>query len=59
MLITLECIEGSGKRVQAIRLYKHSKIMGYEVFLHRNPWSTALAEKIRDLILNFETNLKT
>jgi len=54
MLITFEGIDGSGKSTQAKRLYEHLKSLGYKVSLYRDPGSTELAEKIRELILGFE-----
>ncbi|MCS6958070.1 MAG: dTMP kinase [Aquificaceae bacterium] len=59
MLITFEGIDGSGKSTQARRLYEHLKNMGYKVSLYRDPGSTPLAEKIRELVLDFETDPTT
>lgn len=59
MLITFEGIDGSGKTTQAKRLYEHLKGLGYKVSLYRDPGSTELAEKIRELILGFETDPTT
>lgn len=59
MLITFEGIDGSGKSTQARRLYEHLKSLGYKVSLYRDPGSTELAEKIRELILGFETDPTT
>lgn len=59
MLITFEGIDGSGKSTQARRLYEHLKSLGYKVSLYRDPGSTELAEKIRELILGFEIDPTT
>lgn len=59
MLITFEGIDGSGKTTQAKRLYEHLKGLGYKASLYRDPGSTELAEKIRELILSFETDPST
>ena len=59
MLITFEGIDGSGKSTQAKRLYAHLKSLGYKVSLYRDPGSTELAEKIRELILGFEIDPTT
>ncbi|MFN7065486.1 MAG: dTMP kinase [Aquificaceae bacterium] len=56
MLITFEGIDGSGKSTQARMLYEHLKKLGFKVSLYRDPGSTPLAEKIRDLILGFSTD---
>ncbi|MFN4320190.1 MAG: dTMP kinase [Aquificaceae bacterium] len=56
MLITFEGIDGSGKSTQASLLFEHLKKVGYKASLYRDPGSTELAEKIRELILNFETD---
>ena len=49
----------SGKSTQAKRLYEHLKSLGYKVSLYRDPGSTELAEKIRELILGFEIDPTT
>ncbi len=59
MLITFEGIDGSGKSTQAKRLYEYLKAKGYKVSLYRDPGSTPLAEKIRELLLNFEMDPTT
>ena len=59
MLITFEGIDGSGKSTQARKLYEHLKSMGYKASLYRDPGSTPLAEKIRELVLDFETDPTT
>lgn len=59
MLITFEGIDGSGKSTQARKLYENLKNLGYEVSLYRDPGSTHVAEKIRELILEFELHPTT
>ncbi len=56
MLITLEGIDGSGKSTQARKLYENLKKLGYDVSLYRDPGSTEVAEKLREILLNFELN---
>lgn len=51
MLIAFEGIDGSGKTTQAKKLYKYLKLKGEKVSLYREPGSTELGEKIRNLIL--------
>ncbi len=59
MLITFEGIDGSGKSTQAKRLYEYLKAKGYKVSLYRDPGSTPLAEKIRELLISFEMDPTT
>ncbi|MEZ0362037.1 MAG: dTMP kinase [Hydrogenobacter sp.] len=53
LLITFEGIDGSGKTTQANLLYEYLKGRGYSVSLYRDPGSTPLAEKIREVILSY------
>lgn len=55
-LITLEGIDGSGKTTQAKLLYEYLKSKGHKVSLYRDPGSTPLAEKIRELIMSFSVD---
>ncbi|GBC88621.1 Thymidylate kinase [bacterium HR13] len=55
-LITLEGIDGSGKTTQANLLYEYLKSKGRKVSLYRDPGSTPLAEKIRELIMSFSVD---
>jgi len=59
MLITFEGIDGSGKSTQAKRLYEYLKARGYKVSLYRDPGSTPLAEKIRELLISLEMDPTT
>ena len=51
MLIAFEGIDGSGKTTQAKKLYEYLKSKGKEVSLYREPGSTEIGEKIRDILL--------
>jgi dTMP kinase len=57
VLIAFEGIEGSGKTTQAKLLYDYLKERGLPCLFLREPGSTAIGEKIREIILNpeFET----
>mgnify|MGYP001770623915 CR=1 FL=1 len=59
MLISFEGIDSSGKSTQAKRLYEHLREKGYEVSLYRDPGSTPLAERIRELLLEFDMDPTT
>ncbi len=50
-IISFEGIDGSGKSTQAKKLYEFLKELGWAVSLYRDPGSTFLAEKLRDMIL--------
>lgn len=51
LFITLEGPEGAGKTTNRAWMAGRLQAMGYEVVLTREPGGTALAEKIRDLLL--------
>ncbi len=58
MFITLEGPEGSGKTTVAKKVVKELKQEGYKVLYTREPGGVAIAEKIRDIILDVNnTNL--
>ncbi len=50
--ITFEGIDGCGKTTQAMMTYKLLSSCGYQVKLLREPGSTMVSEKIRDILLN-------
>lgn len=51
MFITFEGLDGSGKSTQCKKLIESLESEGYSVLLTREPGGTALAEKIRNLLL--------
>ena len=51
-LLVVEGIDGSGKSTQAHRLAAWLQAAGHEVLLTREPGGTALAERLRDIILD-------
>ncbi len=54
-LITLEGIEGAGKSTQLKVLGEYLQERGFKVCLTREPGGTAMAEKIRELLLDTKT----
>ena len=54
-LITFEGIEGAGKSTQLQVLGEHLQGQGIEVCMTREPGGSAMAEKIRDLLLDTDT----
>jgi dTMP kinase len=54
-LITLEGIEGAGKSTQLKVLGEYLQERGLEVCLTREPGGTAMAERIRELLLDTKT----
>ncbi|MCQ9207833.1 MAG: dTMP kinase [Omnitrophica bacterium] len=52
VLITFEGSEGSGKSTQARRLCGYLRQKGFKVLHLREPGSTAIGEKIRDILLD-------
>jgi len=57
VLITLEGPDGSGKSTLATRLAEALRARGCDVVLTREPGSTRLGERIRDLLLSTEPGL--
>jgi len=49
---TFEGIDGSGKTTQAKLLFQNLEKEGWPVVLFREPGGTAVAEKLRDILLN-------
>jgi dTMP kinase len=52
LFITFEGIDGCGKSTQALLTYQFLTSLKYKVKLLREPGSTAVAERIRDILLN-------
>lgn len=52
LLITFEGIDGSGKSTQIALAHQYLSGKGYQVVMLREPGSTRVAEKIRDLLLD-------
>lgn len=52
LFITFEGIDGCGKSTQALLTYQFLLSQKYKVKLLREPGSTVVAEKIRDILLN-------
>ena len=56
VLITFEGIEGSGKTTQLAHIAKLLREQGYRVVETREPGGTPLAERIREVMLNWSPN---
>ncbi len=54
MLITIEGIDGAGKTTIALKLYEYLKKEKGEVYLFREPGSTEVGEKIREILLMYD-----
>lgn len=52
LFITFEGIDGCGKTTQALLTYRHLLARGHQVKLFREPGSTAVAERIRQILLD-------
>lgn len=52
LFLTFEGVDGCGKTTQALLTYRYLLSRGYPVKLFREPGSTAVAEKIRDILLD-------
>ena len=59
MLISFEGIDGSGKSTQAHKLLQTFRDKGYKAHLFREPGSTDLGEKLRDILLHATIDPKT
>ncbi|MCX7994934.1 MAG: dTMP kinase [candidate division WOR-3 bacterium] len=57
LFITFEGVEGSGKTTQAKALAEWFEEQGYPCLLVRDPGTTAIGEKIRDILLNPENSI--
>ena len=55
--ITFEGIDGSGKSTQALLVYRYLSSRGFKVDLLREPGSTGVSEKIRDILLDKKNNI--
>ena len=54
--ITFEGSEGSGKSTQSRLLYEYLKSKGYKVIYLREPGTTRISEKIRNILLDAKNN---
>ena len=54
MLITIEGIDGAGKTTIALKLCEYLKKEKGEVYLFREPGSTEVGEKIREILLMYD-----
>ena len=52
VFITMEGMDGCGKTTQRNALIEHMKMLGWDVQLTREPGGDAIAEKIRELVLD-------
>lgn len=57
LFITFEGIDGCGKSTQALLTYKYLVAQGKNVILLREPGSTLIAEKIRNILLDKKSNI--
>ena len=57
IFITIEGTDGSGKTTQIRRMVSHLTSIGCEVILCREPGSTQISEKIREIILDKENKM--
>ncbi len=59
MLISFEGIDGAGKTTVARKVHEFLNKKGFKVCLFREPGGTSEGEKIREIILNYETDPRT
>lgn len=59
LYVAFEGVEGSGKSTLLEEVRKDLELKGYKVFTVREPGTTELAEKIREMILSYEIDIKT
>ncbi len=57
LFITFEGIDGCGKSTQAVMTFQYLQAHGYKVKLLREPGSTIVSEKIRDILLDKKTKI--
>lgn len=57
LFITFEGIDGCGKSTQALLTYKYLTSLGQKVVLLREPGSTIVAEKIRNILLDKKSKI--
>ena len=58
-IISFEGIEGVGKSTQIKMLDEHLKSIGFSTEILREPGSTVIGEKIRDILLNSDEDLSS
>lgn len=58
LFLTFEGVDGCGKTTQALLTYRYLLINGYQVKLFREPGSTAVAERIRGILLDRKLSMK-
>ena len=56
-MVTFEGIDGCGKSTQALLTYRYLLAKGYKVRLLREPGSTSIAERIRDILLDKQLSM--
>ena len=52
LFITMEGVDGSGKSLQAKRLFDHLTARGFNVIITREPGGTKISEQIREMIID-------
>ncbi len=57
LFITFEGIDGCGKSTQAVMTFQLLQSLGYKVKLLREPGSTEVSEKIRDILLDKKSKI--